>query len=278
MPPSRGPAQARSRSFCMGVEWYGRPRHGPVRRYHSGVAGYDLGHAARGRPMIDVSLQLDLALRLIVAAGLGAVVGAEREIHNHPAGIRTHMLVALGSGLFTVLSIFGFGLEGNADAAPVDPSRIAAQIVSGIGFLGAGAILKDGVIIRGLTTAASLWATAAVGMAAGAGEHILALVAAVIILVSLWPINALAERLHGVNRLEVELRLTMNRVDELGLVSAALAAGKIEILTIQTQRAGKGAYRADLVIRGRSTAVIASALEAIEAIPGVDIISTSQAD
>ncbi|MEO7663665.1 MAG: MgtC/SapB family protein, partial [Candidatus Limnocylindrales bacterium] len=142
--------------------------------------------------MIDVTLQLDLAVRLIIAAGLGAAVGAEREIHGHPAGIRTHMLVALGSGLFTVLSIHGFGTEG-ANPAPVDPTRIAAQIVSGIGFLGAGAILKDGVVIRGLTTAASLWATAAVGMAAGAGEHIIALVSAVIILVSLWPLNALAE-------------------------------------------------------------------------------------
>jgi len=228
--------------------------------------------------MIDVTLQLDLALRLVVAAALGGAIGAEREIHNHPAGIRTHMLVALGAGLFTVLSIFGFGLEGNGNPALVDPTRIAAQIVSGIGFLGAGAILKDGVIIRGLTTAASLWATAAVGMAAGAGEYVLAIVAAVIILVSLWPINALAERLHGANRLEVELRLTMSRVDELGLVSAALAASKIEILTVQTQRAGKGAYRADLAIRGRSTAVIASALEAVEAIPGVDIVSSTQSD
>ncbi|OGO53138.1 MAG: hypothetical protein A2V84_14455 [Chloroflexi bacterium RBG_16_70_13] len=228
--------------------------------------------------MIDVTLQLDLALRLVVAAALGGAIGAEREIHNHPAGIRTHMLVALGAGLFTVLSIFGFGLEGSGSQGLVDPTRIAAQIVSGIGFLGAGAILKDGVIIRGLTTAASLWATAAVGMAAGAGEYILAIVAAVIILVSLWPINALAERLHGANRLEVELRLTMSRVDELGLVSAALAASKIEILTVQTQRAGKGAYRADLAIRGRSTAVIASALEAVEAIPGVDIVSSTQSD
>jgi len=228
--------------------------------------------------MIDVTLQLDLALRLVVAAALGGAIGAEREIHNHPAGIRTHMLVALGAGLFTVLSIFGFGLEGSGSQGLVDPTRIAAQIVSGIGFLGAGAILKDGVIIRGLTTAASLWATAAVGMAAGAGEYVLAIVAAVIILVSLWPINALAERLHGANRLEVELRLTMSRVDELGLVSAALAASKIEILTVQTQRAGKGAYRADLAIRGRSTAVIASALEAVEAIPGVDIVSSTQSD
>lgn len=228
--------------------------------------------------MIDVTLQLDLALRLVIAAGLGGVIGAEREIHNHPAGIRTHMLVALGAGLFTVLSIFGFGLEGNGSPGLVDPTRIAAQIVSGIGFLGAGAILKDGVVVRGLTTAASLWATAAVGMAAGAGEHVLAVVAAVIVVVSLWPINALAERLHGANRLEVELRLDLSRVDELGLVSAALAASKIEIVTVQTQRAGKGRYRADLAIRGRSTAVIASALESIESIPGVDIVSSTQSD
>jgi len=228
--------------------------------------------------MIDVTLQLDLALRLVVAAGLGGVIGAEREFHNHPAGIRTHMLVALGSGLFTVLSVYGFGLDGNPGAAPVDPTRIAAQIVSGIGFLGAGAILKDGVVIRGLTTAASLWATAAVGMAAGAGEHILALVAAVIILVSLWPINALAERLHGSSQPEVQLRLGLARVDALGQVSAALAAGKIEIGAIQTQRLGKNSYRADLTIRSRNAAAVAAALEAIEELDGVEIVSTSQAD
>ena len=227
--------------------------------------------------MIDVSLQLDLAVRLLVAAGLGAAVGAEREIHNHPAGIRTHMLVALGSGLFTLMSIYGFLGVGDG-TAPVDPTRIAAQIVSGIGFLGAGAILKDGVVIRGLTTAASLWATAAVGMAAGAGEHVLAVVSAVIILVSLWPINALAERLHGSNVPEVQLRLSLTRVEALGEISAALANGKIDIGAIQTQRVGKDSYRADLAIRGRSATAIAAALEAIEAIPGVDIISTSQAD
>jgi len=228
-------------------------------------------------PTIDVALQLDLAVRLLVAAGLGAAVGAEREIHGHPAGIRTHMLVALGSGLFTVLSIYGFlGVGGGT--IPVDPTRIAAQIVSGIGFLGAGAILKDGVVIRGLTTAASLWATAAVGMAAGAGEYILALVSGVIILVSLWPLNLLAERLHGTNLPEVQLRLSLSRVEALGQISAALAVGKIDIGAIQTQRLGKDSYRADLSIRGRSTIAIAAALEAIDRIPGVDIVSTSQAD
>src|SRR6185503_15922654 len=109
-------------------------------------------------PMIDVQLQVDLSIRLVFAALLGLAIGFEREIHGHPAGLRTHMLVAVGSALFTVLSAYAFG-QGGAGQAGIDPTRIAAQIVSGIGFLGAGAILKDGIVIRGLTTAASLWAT-----------------------------------------------------------------------------------------------------------------------
>ena len=225
----------------------------------------------------DLILQLDLAARLVVAAALGAAVGAEREIHGHPAGIRTHMLVALGAALFTVLSIHGFVADGKA-VGSIDPTRIAAQIVSGIGFLGAGAILKDGVVIRGLTTAASLWATSAVGMAAGAGEYVVAIVGGVIILTSLWPINALAERLHGTNLPELQLRLSLQRVEAVGEISAVLAEARIDMASLQTQRLGKDSYRADLSIRGRSNTAIAAALEAIAKVPGVDIISTSSTD
>lgn len=227
------------------------------------------------RGMFDAALQADLSLRLIVASILGAAIGAEREIHGHPAGIRTHMLVALGSALFTVLSIHGFG---QGPGAGIDPTRIAAQVVSGIGFLGAGAILKDGVVIRGLTTAASLWATAAVGMASGAGEYLIGAVSAVIILVSLWPLNALAEQLHGRNVSEVQLRLSMVRVDLVGEVSSVLAANRLEIGAIQTQRLGREHYRADLSVRGRTPSQIAAAIESIERIEGVEIVSTSQPD
>ena len=226
--------------------------------------------------MIEVALQLDLSVRLIVASLLGLAIGFEREIHGHPAGLRTHMLVAVGSGLFTVLSIHGF--LGEPGAAPVDPTRIAAQIVSGIGFLGAGAILKDGIVIRGLTTAASLWATSAVGMAAGAGEYLLAAVAAGVILVSLWPINAIADRLHGTSLPETQLRLAMKRVDALGQVSEVLILHKLEIGQIATQRLGKDSYQADVAIRGRHSGAISLAIEQIADIPGVDIVSTSQAD
>jgi putative Mg2+ transporter-C (MgtC) family protein len=226
--------------------------------------------------VIDFSEQLDLSVRLLVAAVLGLAIGFEREIHGHPAGLRTHMLVALGSALFTVLSIRGF--LGEPGAAPVDPTRIAAQIVSGIGFLGAGAILKDGIVIRGLTTAASLWATSAVGMAAGAGEYAIGTVAATVILVSLWPINAIADRLHGSNLPETQLRLSMKRVDALGQVSEILILNKLEIGQIATQRLGTDLYQADVAIRGRHTGAIAVAIEQIAALPGVDIVSTTQGD
>jgi putative Mg2+ transporter-C (MgtC) family protein len=230
--------------------------------------------------MIDLPLQLDLSVRLVVAAALGLAIGFEREIHGHPAGLRTHMLVAAGSGLFTVLSAYGFRDVAAAvpNTAPIDPTRIAAQIVSGIGFLGAGAILKDGIVIRGLTTAASLWATSAVGMAAGAGEHIIAVVATGTILVSLWPINALAERLHGSAVPAVQLRLSLDRLEVLGEVTSVLVGHRLEIGQISTQRLGKNAFRADLSVRGRTPSVIASAIQAVDDISGVDIVSSSQAD
>jgi putative Mg2+ transporter-C (MgtC) family protein len=226
--------------------------------------------------MPDVATQLDFAARLLVVAALGALVGAEREIHGHPAGIRTHMLVALGSAIFTVMSIHGFGQD--ADPTRVDPTRIAAQIVSGIGFLGAGAILKDGVVIRGLTTAASLWATSAIGMAAGAGEDILGTVAAATVLISLWPINALAQRLHGTVIPAVQLRLSMTRLEQLGEVTGILVAQRLEIGQISTQRLDKDTYRADITIRGRTPSVISNAISAVDDLPGVDVISSSTAD
>jgi putative Mg2+ transporter-C (MgtC) family protein len=145
------------------------------------------------RRVMDVGLQIDLGLRLVLSAAFGGAIGLEREINGHPAGVRTHLLVCLGSALFTVLSIYGFGPTGAGTG--VDPSRVAAQIVSGIGFLGAGAILKDGFSIRGLTTAASLWVVAAIGMAAGAGYWSAALIATALVLFFLWPVRIVAYRL-----------------------------------------------------------------------------------
>jgi putative Mg2+ transporter-C (MgtC) family protein len=226
--------------------------------------------------MIDVAVQFELSARLIVAAGLGAIIGLEREIHGHPAGIRTHMLVALGSAIFTVMSIHGFGQD--ADAARIDPTRIAAQIVSGIGFLGAGAILKDGIVIRGLTTAASLWATSAVGLGAGAGEYVVAFVGGAIILVSLWPINALVERFRGTAAADSQLRIQIERVDLIGQVSEVLQEHHVEIAGITTQRLGKGSYQVDLSLRGRRASDVTLALQGLAKVEDVDIISTGLGD
>jgi putative Mg2+ transporter-C (MgtC) family protein len=130
-------------------------------------------------PELTLADQLDIALRLSVGLLLGAVVGFERELHSQPAGFRTHSVVALGSAIFTVVSGFAFTGVG------ADPTRIAAQIVSGIGFIGAGTILHSRGQIRGLTTAASLWAVAGIGMAAGAALYGVAVIGTVLMIVIL---------------------------------------------------------------------------------------------
>jgi putative Mg2+ transporter-C (MgtC) family protein len=155
----------------------------------------------------------DALLRLSVAAGLGAAIGVEREVREREAGIRTHLLVSLGACLFTIVSAYGFHefLSSGASVVRADPTRIAAQIVTGIGFLGAGAIIREGISVRGLTTAASLWMVAAIGMAAGAGYYWPAVVGTVLTVLALWPLRALAwvalERFRPPERrLVVELR------------------------------------------------------------------------
>lgn len=124
----------------------------------------------------------DVLLKLVVASLLGGLIGLERDIHGRAAGLRTHLLVSLGAALFMVLSE---QVARTATGTFSDPGRIAAQIVTGIGFLGAGAIIKEGVNVRGLTTAACLWTVAAIGMAVGAGSYVLAASATVIALVCL---------------------------------------------------------------------------------------------
>jgi putative Mg2+ transporter-C (MgtC) family protein len=135
----------------------------------------------------------ELVIRLLVAAGLGSLIGAERERLVWAAGLRTHMLVCVGSCLFMIVSAFGFSdILGTAHVI-LDPSRVAAQVVSGIGFLGAGSILLRGDVVRGLTTAASLWTVAAIGLAVGSGLYVEAAAATVVILLILAGIKPLEE-------------------------------------------------------------------------------------
>ncbi|HET8567574.1 MAG TPA: MgtC/SapB family protein [Candidatus Limnocylindria bacterium] len=132
-------------------------------------------------------------LRVAVAGGLGAAIGLERELDEKAAGLRTHIVVSLGSALFTLIGAYGFS---EFPRTSVDPSRIAAQIVTGIGFLGAGAILRDGGDIRGLTTAASVWTVAAIGMACGAGLYVVAVGGTVLAIFALEAMDRIEHRIR----------------------------------------------------------------------------------
>jgi putative Mg2+ transporter-C (MgtC) family protein len=140
---------------------------------------------------------LELLARLMLAAVLGGAIGAERELNDQPAGLRTHMLLTTGACLFTLISAYGFG-RGS------DPSRLAAQIVTGIGFLGGGAIVRDGLTVKGVTTAASIWATASVGVAIGAGSYVLGVGGAVLVVGTLFGLRSADNVLQrwGVSREE----------------------------------------------------------------------------
>jgi putative Mg2+ transporter-C (MgtC) family protein len=225
----------------------------------------------------DAAHQFDVAVRLFIAALLGAAIGLERELHDHPAGMRTHLLVALGSALFTVISIFGFvGVLGAGQSTPVDPSRVAAQVVTGIGFLGAGAILKFGTTVRGLTTAASLWTAAAIGMAAGAADYVLAAVGTAIVVFSLWPLNWVEDRIHGPAAEIANMRLELRGLQSIGRISDAARTHRLDLLSIDTQRLAKNRYEVSLQLRVRSAPNLQSFMEALAALGDVDVLESGR--
>ncbi len=125
----------------------------------------------------SASTELEIIARLTVAAVVGGIIGYERRHAARPAGIRTLSLVALGAAAFTMVGAFGFG---DSDGQFRDPARVAAQVATGVGFIGAGTMIRSGGIVRGLTTATGIWVAAALGMAAGAGMYILAVFGAVL--------------------------------------------------------------------------------------------------
>ena len=129
-----------------------------------------------------MAIEVEMVLRLLLATALGAIIGYQRERAGKAAGLRTHILICVGAALFTIASLYGFG-------AVADPARVAAGIVAGIGFLGAGAIIRrDGGLVAGLTTAATIWVVAAIGLAAGAGLYLVsAVTTALVTIVLLLP-------------------------------------------------------------------------------------------
>ncbi|HHC09070.1 MAG TPA: MgtC/SapB family protein [Actinobacteria bacterium] len=143
--------------------------------------------------------EIDLVLRVVAAALLGAALGAEREINQKTAGLRTHTLVAAGAALFTVAGAFAFEGVG-------DPTRVAAQVVTGIGFIGAGGMIRSGFTVSGITTAATLWFAAALGMTVGFGMYLVAVVALVVALVVMVGFAPLRWRIRRVEHLRIVYR------------------------------------------------------------------------
>ena len=187
---------------------------------------------------------LELLGRLLLAAVLGGAIGAERELNDQAAGLRTHMLLTIGACLFTLVSAYGFG------AGPRDPSRLAAQIVTGIGFLGGGAIVRHGLTVKGLTTAASIWATASVGVAVGAGQYVLGVGGAVLVsvtLLGLRRVGALLQR-WGVSR--EALVLTTRPGFDVQRIMEAVRDERVEVRGLDRQE-GDGEDRVALVVKLR---------------------------
>jgi putative Mg2+ transporter-C (MgtC) family protein len=186
---------------------------------------------------------LELLGRLLLAAVLGGAIGAERELNDQAAGLRTHMLLTIGACLFTLVSAYGFG-------GSTDPSRLAAQVVTGIGFLGGGAIVRHGLTVKGLTTAASIWATASVGVAVGAGQYVLAVGGAVLVsvtLLGLRRVDALLQR-WGVSR--EELVLATRPGFDVQQIMEAVRGERLEVRGLERQE-GDGEDRIVLVVKLR---------------------------
>lgn len=216
----------------------------------------------------------ELILRLVLAAVLGGAVGLEREISDQPAGFRTHMLVALGSCLFAEVSAFGFSVFLGTQPPQVrfDPSRVAAQIVSGIGFLGAGAIIRYGMTVRGLTTAASLWVVAAVGLAAALGAYVTASVTAGITLLALWALKRIRPLIvRGLKEEHEELMVDVDADVELDRMVRKLtdAGMRVDHLRVEEEEERGGARQVVLYVIVPPGSRPEDAVALLHGLPGV---------
>lgn len=162
-----------------------------------GKTEWERGRALRDPWVID---NVHLAFRLLLSVVLGGLIGFERERNNHAAGLRTHILVCMGSALIMVLSMYGFAAFVDEPNVRIDPARLAAQVITGIGFLGAGTIVMTGRGISGLTTAASVWVVMAIGLSVGAGFYFPAILGAMLVFLILWGLNIIERRYLNTRR------------------------------------------------------------------------------
>ena len=219
--------------------------------------------------------QGELILRLLLAAALAGALGGERELTEQPAGFRTHILVGLGAALFAIISAYGFqaiAANGPRQVVRADITRVASQIVVGIGFLGGGAILKYGASIRGLTTAASLWVTAAVGTAVGVGALVLGTATAgitLVALVGLRPLRGVLRR-YAVGREDFVVDATPQVDIERLLRALRASGGHLQEIRISEEDGERTIHLLAQLPRGVQAADVAAALTRVDGVRSVD--------
>jgi putative Mg2+ transporter-C (MgtC) family protein len=213
--------------------------------------------------------QGELVLRIAVAAAAGLLLGLERELGGHPAGVRTHLLVAVGASLFTLAGGYGFDY---AHIGHVDPTRIAAQVASGIGFLGAGTIIQSGSSIRGLTTAATLWISGALGVAAGVGAYLPLATSLGVVLLALTGLSAAHPLFRRLSTRVGELSLVYEQGNgTLGPVVRGLADldGRIDDIAVDDDTIEPGLRHVRLRVRIRDRAALHELIATLEQRPEV---------
>ena len=209
-------------------------------------------------------------LRLVIAAALAGAIGIERELREQEAGLRTHMLVCVGATMFMLVGVYGWAdyRLGNDIGVVVDPSRVASYVVSGIGFLGAGAIIKYGINVRGLTTAASLWVIAAIGVSVGAGMYELAVATTLLVIVALWPLGLAKRLLAGRRKTQNRLAVSLTPGESVVSALAAIEDSGYELASVEISEDDDARLLA-VVVEHSADADLATLLDALGALEGV---------
>jgi len=211
--------------------------------------------------------EVEMLIRLLLSVVLGGVIGYEREHTSRPAGFRTHILVCVGAALVMVTSEFTFSkYSGLTD---IDPTRLGAQVISGVGFLGAGTIIRDGFNVRGLTTAASLWAVSCVGIAAGAGFYSGAVVATIFIFLTLITLKKAEKHFSKKNRYRTFIVESDNAPGLVGAVSGVMEQYKIDVKNIQLYKSKENEMRIRLLVKMPGSTVDLQTLTDLQALEGV---------
>ncbi|WP_459195385.1 MgtC/SapB family protein [Wukongibacter baidiensis] len=210
----------------------------------------------------------DVLIRIILSCILGGLIGIERESVNRPAGFRTHILVCMGATLVMLTGIFMFNTY--SDVSDIDPTRLGAQVISGIGFLGAGTIMREGLTVKGLTTAASLWAVACIGLATGSGFYLGSVVATVFVFIILFFFSKF-ENYVSKKHNEIYLKvITINKPGQIGKIGTELGRMNISIVNIKLETIDDNTIAVLLIAKIPRNAIVAEAIERLLYLEGIE--------